>query len=153
MFIAMNRFKIVLGKENDFENVWKNRDSYLDGVPGFKQFNLLKGSTTSEFTLYSSHTIWASEEDFLNWTKSESFRNAHKDAGKNSILYIGHPVFEGLRLFYEKIFISNRALFFVAVTPLEDGVTVRKWINGSLLSYQKRMVISDIFLQKILMVF
>ena len=97
MFIAMNRFKIVLGKENDFENVWKNRESYLDGVPGFKQFNLLKGLTTSEFTLYSSHTIWATEKDFLNWTKSESFRNAHKDAGKNSILYIGHPVFEGFK--------------------------------------------------------
>mgnify|MGYP001188356260 FL=1 len=97
MFIAMNRFKIVLGKENDFEDVWRNRESYLDEVPGFKQFNLLKGSTTSEFTLYSSHTIWASEKDFLNWTKSESFRNAHKDAGENSNLYIGHPLFEGFK--------------------------------------------------------
>ena len=36
MFIAMNRFKIVLGKEKDFENVWRKRDSYLDDVDGFK---------------------------------------------------------------------------------------------------------------------
>ena len=24
MYIAMNRFKIVKGRESDFENVWKN---------------------------------------------------------------------------------------------------------------------------------
>ena len=43
MFIAMNRFKIVIGKEKDFENVWKNRETHLEGVPGFKKFNLVKG--------------------------------------------------------------------------------------------------------------
>ena len=32
MYIAMNRFKIVLGKEKEFEDVWKNRDTHLDGV-------------------------------------------------------------------------------------------------------------------------
>ena len=31
MYIAMNRFKIVLGREDDFENVWKNRDTHLEG--------------------------------------------------------------------------------------------------------------------------
>ena len=41
----MNRFKIVLGKEKDFENVWKNRDTHLEGVKGFKNFNLIKGDT------------------------------------------------------------------------------------------------------------
>ena len=40
MFIAMNRFKIVLGKEKEFEEVWKNRDTHLNDVPGFKEFNL-----------------------------------------------------------------------------------------------------------------
>ena len=51
MFIAMNRFKIVLGKEKDFENVWKNRDTHLEGVPGFKEFHLVKGDTNDEHTL------------------------------------------------------------------------------------------------------
>jgi heme-degrading monooxygenase HmoA len=36
MYIAMNRFKIVLGKEKDFESVWKNRDTHLEGVKGFE---------------------------------------------------------------------------------------------------------------------
>ncbi len=49
----------------------------------------------TEFTLYSSHTVWSLEEDFVNWTKSQSFRLAHKDAGKNS--NIGHQVFEGFK--------------------------------------------------------
>ena len=35
----MNRFKIVLGKEKEFEDVWYNRDTHLDGVKGFKNFN------------------------------------------------------------------------------------------------------------------
>ena len=40
MYIAMNRFKIVKGKESEFENVWKNRETHLAEVPGFKNFNL-----------------------------------------------------------------------------------------------------------------
>ncbi len=98
MFIAMNRFKIILGKEQEFENVWKNRDTHLKGVPGFKEFNLIKGGTNKEFSLYASHSIWNSKEDFLNWTKSEAFRLAHKNAGKHGDLYIGSPNFEGFEV-------------------------------------------------------
>ena len=47
----MNRFKIILGCESDFEDVWKNRESHLDEVEGFMGFNLVKGETTEEFTL------------------------------------------------------------------------------------------------------
>ena len=95
MFIAMNRFKIIIGKENEFENVWKSRETHLDKVPGFKKFNLIKGKSSENYTLYASHSIWNSEKDFINWTKSEEFRLAHKDAGSNKHLYIGHPEFEG----------------------------------------------------------
>ena len=94
----MNRFKIILGKEQEFENVWKNRDTHLKGVPGFKEFNLIKGSTNKEFSLYASHSIWNSKEDFLNWTKSEAFRLAHKNAGKHGDLYWGSPNFEGFEV-------------------------------------------------------
>jgi len=63
-YIAMNRFKIVIGKESDFENIWKNRETFLDGVKGFEKFNLLKGSTNNDHTLYVSHSIWTSRSDF-----------------------------------------------------------------------------------------
>ncbi len=55
MYIAMNRFKIVLGRENEFENIWKYRDTHLEGVSGFINFNLVKGDTDKECTLYASH--------------------------------------------------------------------------------------------------
>ena len=97
MFIAMNRFKIKIGNENEFENVWKNRETFLDKVVGFKSFNLVKGKTTDEFTLYASHSIWENEDHFINWTKSEEFRMAHKNAGSNKQLYLGHPEFEGFK--------------------------------------------------------
>ena len=60
----MNRFKIVIGKEDEFETVWKSRETHLDGVKGFKKFNLIKGDTNKEFSLYVSHSEWNSEEDF-----------------------------------------------------------------------------------------
>ena len=97
-FIAMNRFKIILGKEIDFENVWKTRETFLDDVEGFIDFNLLRGDSTDEFTLYSSHSIWQSKEHFIAWTKSEAFRKAHKNAGENKPLYLGHPEFEGFNV-------------------------------------------------------
>lgn len=95
MFIAMNRFKVKKGSEADFETVWRDRDSHLDEVPGFVEFHLLKGPDREDHTLYSSHTVWRSKGDFENWTKSEAFRLAHKNAGGNKPLYLGHPEFEG----------------------------------------------------------
>ena len=41
MYIAMNRFKIVPGREADFEKIWKERDTHLDNVPGFLEFHLV----------------------------------------------------------------------------------------------------------------
>ena len=95
MFIAMNRFKIVIGREEQFEKVWRERDTHLKDVDGFKKFNLIKGSTFEDHTLYASHSIWETKDHFLNWTKSEAFRLAHKNAGKHNDLYLGPPQFEG----------------------------------------------------------
>ena len=95
----MNRFKIIKGREEDFENVWRNRDTFLANVKGFKKFNLIKGDSKEDYTLYASHSIWDSKEAFWNWTKSEEFRLAHKDAGKHKDLYLGSPDFEG----FEKV--------------------------------------------------
>jgi heme-degrading monooxygenase HmoA len=97
MYIAMNRFKVRTGAEGDFETVWKNRDSRLGEMKGFRTFHLLKGQENKEegYTLYASHTVWDSEEDFRAWTRSENFRSAHRNAGDTKPAYIGHPQFEG----------------------------------------------------------
>ncbi|MEM8784604.1 MAG: antibiotic biosynthesis monooxygenase [Pseudomonadota bacterium] len=95
MFVAMNRFKIHKGQETAFEKIWRERDSHLAGLPGFKAFTLLRGPEGEDHTLFASHTIWESREDFEAWTKSEAFRLAHKGAGSHRDIYIGHPEFEG----------------------------------------------------------
>tara|TARA_Y100000739_G_C20165452_1_gene265292 strand:- start:20 stop:310 length:291 start_codon:yes stop_codon:yes gene_type:complete len=94
----MNRFRIHIEKGADFEEIWRKRDSHLKDVPGFLSFNLIKGKATDECIVYASHTTWQTEQDFLNWTKSESFRIAHKNAGRHSDLYLGHPEFEGFKV-------------------------------------------------------
>jgi len=94
MFIAMNRFKIAPGREEDFIAVWKNRDSHLEGVPGFKSFNLLRGTQTDEYTLFASHSIWESKHAFEEWTRSEAFRLAHANAGQTKGIYLGPPQLE-----------------------------------------------------------
>lgn len=97
MFVAMNRFKVKSGREADFEAVWKNRKSTLEEMDGFVSFHLLRGEENAAegWRGYVSHTIWRSGEDFTAWTKSQNFRDAHRNAGGNKDLYMGPPVFEG----------------------------------------------------------
>ena len=47
MFIAMNRFQVASGKDDDFERIWREREAYLDAVPGFVRFALLRGENAS----------------------------------------------------------------------------------------------------------
>jgi len=98
MFIAMNRFKIALGKESEFIALWRNRETYLNDVPGFREFHLLQGPSGEEYTLFASHSVWESKEAFEAWTRSEAFRKAHASAGGSKGLYLGHPQFEGFEV-------------------------------------------------------
>ena len=64
MYIAMNRFKIVLGKEKAFEDVWKNRETHLENVPGFKKFNLVKGEKR-KIIHFMHHTVFGIQKKIL----------------------------------------------------------------------------------------
>lgn len=95
MYVAMNRFRVAPGREAAFEAIWKSRKSHLESVPGFRQFHLLKGPADETAALYASHTVWESRAAFEAWTRSEAFRQAHRDAGGHKDLYLGPPQFEG----------------------------------------------------------
>jgi len=101
MFIAMNRFRVVPGQEEAFEQVWKDRDTRLKNVPGFVSFHLLRGPADDTATLFASHTIWATKADFEAWTKSEAFRQAHSTAGDRQHMYLGGPHFEGFEVVHQ----------------------------------------------------
>ncbi|KQR55348.1 antibiotic biosynthesis monooxygenase [Acidovorax sp. Leaf160] len=94
MFIAMNRFRIAPGHEAEFIEIWRQRDSHLAQVPGFKQFQLLRGASTEEHTLFASHTVWESRAAFEDWTRSDAFRAAHAGAGTRREIYLGPPQLE-----------------------------------------------------------
>lgn len=87
MFIAMNRFQVAPGQEGRFEQQWRDRESYLDGVPGFVRFALLRGDRASE---YISHSTWESREAFEAWTRSAAFTQAHRQGSLAGILAT-HP--------------------------------------------------------------
>lgn len=98
MYIAMNRFRIAPGHEQDFETIWRERDSHLQGVPGFREFHLLRGPSDETATLYASHTVWDSSEAFEAWTNSEAFSKAHGKARAPEGTYLGPPQFEGFEV-------------------------------------------------------
>jgi len=93
MFIAMNRFQVNAGKESAFEEMWRTRETYLDQVPGFVSFALLKNWIAEDggTTEYISHSSWRSRQDFDNWTNSEHFTRGHAQGSVAGIL-AGHPV-------------------------------------------------------------
>ncbi|MEE9271587.1 MAG: antibiotic biosynthesis monooxygenase [Candidatus Krumholzibacteria bacterium] len=98
MFIAMNRFRIAEGREGDFEEMWRGRESQLDDIPGFREFHLLRGPTGDGETLFASHSVWDSRAHFDAWTNSEAFRKAHARARAPKGTYLGPPKFEGFEV-------------------------------------------------------
>jgi len=90
----MNRFKIAKDYETEFVRRWKERDSRLEQVPGFQSFSLLKGPEAEDHILFASHTVWASREDFDNWTTSDNFRAAHARASMPEGTYLDRPNLE-----------------------------------------------------------
>ena len=94
MYLTMNRFRVKPGQEAAFEAIWTGRDSHLPQVKGFVSFHLMQGPEQDGRRLYASHTMWASEAAFTEWTRSKAFRSAHRGAGAHAELYAGPPELE-----------------------------------------------------------
>jgi heme-degrading monooxygenase HmoA len=83
MFIAMNRFQVADGKAEEFERIWKERETYLQDVPGFLRFALLRSDTPGE---YVSHSTWRDRDAFIGWTESEAFTMGHRQGSLAGVL-------------------------------------------------------------------
>ena len=99
MFVAMNQFEVDPARASDFEDVWKNRETYLQGLDGFVQFALLRGDEPGD---YISHSTWASRAAFLAWAQSDAFRRAHGASMPEGII-VGHP----RARFYESVMVQH----------------------------------------------
>lgn len=93
VFVAMNQFQVDPKRASEFEEHWRKRESYLEQVPGFRGFLLLRGD---EAGVYVSHSTWESRAAFEAWTRSEAFRKAHGQARTPEGVLQGPP---RLRLF------------------------------------------------------
>lgn len=111
MVIVTNRIPVSAGFEADFEDRFSKRVHLVDQAPGFlrnevhrpKPMKLDHGSGTwseniDEPGYYEVKTWWRSFEDFVTWTRSDSFAEAHRNrppegmfAGPNKLII--HEVF------------------------------------------------------------
>lgn len=106
MIVVTNRIPVAAGHEIDFEDRFKKRVHLVDRAPGFirNEVHRPKPMTLSHRTgawtddpskqgYYEVKTWWRSFDDFVTWTKSEAFAEAHKHrapkemfAGPNELL-------------------------------------------------------------------
>lgn len=105
MFVVTNRIPVAKGHEADFEDRFRHRAHLIDKSPGFVKNEILKPvqrrfshqtgqwEESSEQGYYLVQTHWESEEAFWNWTKSESFRQAHSNRPPGGI-FAGPNVLE-----------------------------------------------------------
>jgi heme-degrading monooxygenase HmoA len=90
-YIAMNNFQVSADQTEQFEERWRKRRSFLQEVPGFKHFQLLRGDEQEGIVHYVSHSTWASKDAFIDWTNSDSFVHAHRGEPIPKGMLQGHP--------------------------------------------------------------
>jgi heme-degrading monooxygenase HmoA len=94
LYIATNNFQVAADQATAFEERWRRRRSYLQGVPGFEGFQLLRGESQDNGIHYVSHSTWTSKEAFIDWTHSESFVQAHRGEPLPKGMVLGPPHLE-----------------------------------------------------------
>lgn len=90
MIVVTNRIPVAEGHEIDFEDRFRNRAHLVDESPGFIRNQVLRPrpvrfdhesggwvDAPEKESYYEVKTWWSSFEDFVAWTKSPSFREAH----------------------------------------------------------------------------
>lgn len=79
MIIVANRIQVEPESAEAFERAFRERAGLVDQVPGFVRNQVLRPLRDGD--PYVVLTSWRSHEAFQAWTRSESFRKAHANAG------------------------------------------------------------------------
>lgn len=75
-FTAINYISCKKDYKERFETLFKNRAGMIDNNEGFRNMHVLKPNKEEDPYLIVSY--WDTEENFISWTKSESFIKGHK---------------------------------------------------------------------------
>ena len=85
MFISINHIPVKVGREQDFEKMFIERDRVVENQPGFVSLDILKpgskrvmgGDSEPLGNEYQVMTRWENEEAFHGWVRSEDFKKSH----------------------------------------------------------------------------
>ena len=100
MVVVSNRIQVAAGYEAEFEKRFEGRARLVETQPGFVRLEILKpldvdlhGRTQGGSEYYVVLTHWESKEDFVRWTESPAFREAHSNRPPKE-MFSGPNVFE-----------------------------------------------------------
>jgi heme-degrading monooxygenase HmoA len=93
MLIITNRIPVNPEFNEQFEERFRNRASFVDKMDGFISFQLLRPKQDGD--PYIVQTVWESEEYFRAWTESEEFKQGHsKSSTAPEGMFAGRPKME-----------------------------------------------------------
>lgn len=104
MIVVTNRIPVAEGHQIDFEDRFRRRVHLVDQAPGFvrnevhrpRPMKFHQGSFVDDKEqqgYYEVKTWWRSMEDFVAWTKSPAFAEAHRDRAPKE-MFAGPNVLE-----------------------------------------------------------
>lgn len=105
MILVTNRLQVAAGFGAELEQRFVDRAGQIEKEPGFVRMVVLRPVTrrrnrqsgdweeTDAQQVFQIQTWWEGEQDFWNWTKSESFRAAHA-VKTNPEMYSGPAAME-----------------------------------------------------------
>jgi heme-degrading monooxygenase HmoA len=100
MIVVSNRIQVAAGHEEAFEKRFEGRARLVEKHRGFVRLEILRprkvrlhGAEQGGSEYYVVLTYWESEEDFVAWTASDSFREAHSNRPPKE-MFAGPNVFE-----------------------------------------------------------
>ena len=88
MVVKINAIEVAEGRGPELEARFARRAAEVDGMPGFRGFELLR--PVAGESRYFVVTHWDSDEDFQNWVKSAAFTRGHAQARADSQGTVAH---------------------------------------------------------------
>jgi len=98
MYVVMNRIPVNKEFWSDFERRFMQRQGLVDQSPGFIRNMVLRPDDASS-DYHIVMTFWLDRQAFIDWTESESFRQAHAQARETPHeMYNGRNILEMFEL-------------------------------------------------------
>ena len=78
MIVAVSTLRAGPASHAGLEDAFRRRQKLVDGFPGFRRLQLVKGRGTDEYMLLLE---WDDMESFRSYVKSAAFEHAHPPTG------------------------------------------------------------------------